>query len=206
MVKSGERLATVDNESYFNQLTQKVLEENVSTVDSLIEVLPDNRRKCIRRMMESDLGTSFFVAPASSRRSFHSAYPGGLVVHSLNVVRNGLALSKSLAPKRWADEKIVFCCLFHDLAKAVAYKQNDEQWKWKRGEFYDTVDSERMQSGAGSLYLLQKHGIVLDYDETMAIELTDGPQNFHTFKEPALSLIVGWADRWAMQEEKESDR
>lgn len=194
----------MDNDAYFKQGNESLISENHSMISGVIQTFPEARRRKVEAML--DALPDFFLAPASSRRSFHSAFPGGLADHSLRVTRNALSIAKVLAPKRWPDHKLAFCALFHDLGKANCYARTKEDWKWRRGEFYDLVDEERMQSGEASLYLLQRHGIELDYEETLAIRLTDGPQEFHLFREPPLSLIIGWADRWAMVEEKEADR
>lgn len=193
------------NDEYFNSLTDKDIEKNIEIINSFIELFPEPRKSKVKKMLDGDLGEKFFLSPASSRRSFHNAFPGGLAKHSINVVKNALAISKQLCPNRWPVHKIAFCALFHDLYKAVSYKATNEEWKFKRGDFYDVLNDERMQSGFGSLFLLQKYGIELDYEETIAIQLTDGPQQFHQFKEPAFSFIICWADQWAMVEEKESD-
>ncbi len=201
-------------EEYWKQGTDKI-ESYAKMVDTIIGMQVTNRREALERMMSGPLGEQFMTAPASTRRAFHYAFPAGLVAHSLNVVKYAVKLAETLAPGRWPVHKVMFVALFHDLGKAGSpghpyYVQTSEQWKIKKGEFYDVSLNEYMPNAEKSLFNLQQAGVVLDWEETVAIRLNDGmgseSNREYSFKEPDLALIVHWADHWASREEKQEGK
>ncbi|HEU5118650.1 MAG TPA: HD domain-containing protein [Isosphaeraceae bacterium] len=198
------------DEEYWKQGTDR-LEEYHAAVETIIAAFPEPRRTKVREMMAGPIGEQFMIAPASTRRSFHNAFPCGLVAHSLSVVKYAVQLAKTLAPGRWPPWKVMFVALFHDLGKAGSpgkpyYVQTKDDWKRKKDEFYDVSKEEYMPNSEKSLYLMQLHGIVLDHEETAAIRLNDGAgakgNEQWAFNEPDLALIVHWADHWASKQEK----
>ena len=69
------------------------------------------------------LGERLALCPASSRKEYHLAEPGGLVDHSLRVLSNALKLCKTFGwnvPK----ESLIVACLLHDIGKCP---DNDEE-------------------------------------------------------------------------------
>lgn len=202
------------DEEYWKQGSDK-LEEYATMVNTIIDTFPEPRRSQVKKMMDGPMGEQFMLSPASTRRSFHYAFPCGLVAHSLNVVKYAVKLADTLAPGRWPKWKVMFCALFHDLGKAGSpgkpfYVQTKEDWKRKRGENYDVSHEEFMPNAEKSLYVLQLHGVTLDHEETVAIRLNDGmgpgenkPYSFH---EPDLALVVHWADHWASRQEKQEGK
>lgn len=202
------------DEEYMKQGTAN-LEKYVREFNQIVDSFPAERKKAVKKMMEGPIGEQFFLAPASSRRMFHNAFPCGLLAHSLNVVQNAWDISRVLAPDRWPDHKIGFAALFHDLGKAGSpgkpfYTRTKEQFKEKKGEFWDVSKEEWMPNAEKSLYLLQLHGIPVDWEEAVAIRLNDGmgseSNREYSFHEPDLALIVHWADHWAMRTEKTADK
>ncbi len=205
------------DDDYWQQGTKRI-EEHVRAVNEIVDLLPAPRRKHVKDMIESPLGGEFFVAPASTRRAYHNAFPAGLVEHSLNVVRNAVSIAETIATGRWPAAKIMFCALFHDLGKAgdgrhPYYVLTDSRWKSERGEHYEVnreTGFQFMPPTDMSLYLLQSHGITLDVEEYLAIRLSDGPaadgNAGFAFNEPDLSVIINMADTWAMRQEKHAAR
>lgn len=200
----------MDNEEYL-KLGEENLAKYVKDVERIVATFPDERRTAVRKMMDGPIGEQFMTAPASSRREFHNAFPCGLVAHSLNVVEVALELARTLSPDRWPDHRVAFCALFHDLGKAGSpgypmYTRTTEQWKERRGEFWDVSKREWMPNAEKSLYLLQCHGIRVSWEEAVAIRLNDGmgseSNREYSFHEPDLALIIHWADHWAMRKEK----
>jgi hypothetical protein len=62
------------------------------------------------------LGERLATCPASSKVSYHNAFPGGLIDHSLRVLSTASKLCKTFnynLPK----ESLVIACLFHDIGK-----------------------------------------------------------------------------------------
>lgn len=201
-------------DEYWKQGSEK-LEENVAMVNTIVESFPEPRRTQVQKMLDGVMGEQFMTAPASTRRAHHYAFPGGLICHSLNVVKYAVKLAETLAPGRWTRDKVMFCALFHDLGKAGSpgkpyYVQTDQKWKREKGEYYEVSNEEYMPNAEKSLYVLQLHGVKVDHEEAVAIRLNDGmgpvENKPYSFREPDLALIVHWADHWASRLEKNEGR
>lgn len=192
--------------------TEQVLAA-AETVEKLIDGLPEPRRSLVQEMMRGPAGDEFRVAPASSRLAYHSCYPGGLLVHSLNVVRNLKKLVSTFNPNRWSPDVLVFVGLFHDLGKVgdgvePMYLPHRSDWHVKQGNLYEINDKCcYMTTSDRGIYILQNNGIKLTTEEFLSIRLNDGAyaeENApYKMREPALALLVHTADRLACQQEKE---
>lgn len=190
-------------------------EKNMKTFEQLLQKLEPGRRKLVDDMLATQVGIEYVTAPASSRVDFHSCYPGGLLQHSLNVVRNLIKISTALCPDQFSKETLIFVGLFHDLGKVgdgerPYYVQTDQDWKRRRGELYDiNKECVYMPTSERGLYLLQKHKIELTSDEYLAIRLNDGQyaeeNKPYRMKEPSLAILTSMADLWAAREEKITD-
>jgi hypothetical protein len=161
--------------------------------------------------MLKSLGERIALAPASARIAHHSCYPGGFVVHSMNVLRNLLKLNSSFG----ADlnkNNIVITAMFHDLGKVGDLKEdyylvNDISWQVEKGELYKINDSLLyMTVPQRSLWLLSQFDVKLTQDETLAILLHDGmyaeENKKYANKETALTLLLHIADNIASKQEK----
>lgn len=203
----------MNHDEYWKQGSDR-LDAFERVVSNLIETFPQKRRDAVREMMDGPVGEQFMLAPASTRRSYHNAFPCGLVAHSLNVVDNATKLANTLAPGRWPTATIIFCALFHDLGKAGSsgkpyYIPTKDDWKMRRGEYWEVSKDDFMPNSEKSLFILQEAGIVLSHEETVAIRWNDGPgspgNQAYSFHEPDLALIIHWADFWSMRQEKSAD-
>lgn len=170
-----------------------------------------DRGTAIAAMLEI-IGTELAAAPASSRRDFHNAFPGGLVDHSLRVMRNAAKYSHAMSiPVR--RDSLIIATLFHDLGKVgdgdrPHYVPQQDQWRRdKLGELYaHNASIQHMSTGMRGLYVMQRYGVRLEQDEYLAICLNDGwvlPENKqYCLKEPALVHVVQTADYLATLQEK----
>lgn len=201
------------DEQYLDQGMLRI-ESAMAELDRIFETFPAQRRSKVRKMMEGPVGNQFLTAPASSRRSYHYAFPGGLLLHSLNVVKNLQKIVLSLAPNRWDIGTLNFVGIFHDLGKAGTagnpnYTPTKEEWKRRRGEFFEISKNDFMPNAEKGLFILQQNFIELSHEEYAAIRLNDGmgtdENRGYAFREPPLALFVHWADHWASVEEKEED-
>lgn len=194
------------------------IESNWNRFEEICGKLGDRSEPVLN--MLSDIGERLCIAPASSRRSYHNAFPGGLVDHSLRVLDNSIAMLKALKdfygdiPK----ESLIISCLFHDLGKlgepgkdgADYYLPQDSQWHQdKLGEMYkNNPDITFMKHSLRSLMILQHYNIKLTCDEYLAIYLHDGAgeekNSPYLMKEPKLAVLVAQADLIAATMEKES--
>lgn len=205
---------TISSEQYWSQGTRK-LDDYHRAVTAIVAMQSQPRQDSLRRMLDGPLGEQFMTAPASTRRAYHSAYPCGLVAHSLTVAFTAAKLAETLAPGRWKPAQLMFCGLFHDFGKAGSpgnpyYVPTTEEWKRRREENYEVSDDEFMPSSEKGVWLLQRCGVILEHEEYAAIRLNDGigvPENKGwNFREPDLALVVHWADSWAIRTEKAAAR
>jgi hypothetical protein len=185
--------------------------ENVQKVYSLVENFPEPRRSKVKEMLDGPIGQFYFTAPASSKYEFHSAYPGGLVQHSLNVIKNLWRLVNDLDPDRWPKHKLAFVGLFHDFGKVgdgevERYIPNPAKNQLFFRPYVINPKMQYLSTSDGALYLLQKHGVELDFEEFQAIKLNDGqydPANAgYKMRECSLALLLHMADVYATKAEK----
>ena len=189
-------------------------EDIVSNFDkfrSLCERLGD--RSTAALALVDHLGERLAMCPASSRKDFHHAIPGGLVDHSLRVLSNAMKLCKAFgweAPK----DSLIVGCLFHDLGKVgdhenAHYLPQDSDWhRDKLGEMYKiNKDVLYMTIPHRGLWLCQHFGLKLSQDEWLSIMLNDGQYDEsnapYKMKEPRLVDIVHMADIISTKQEKE---
>jgi hypothetical protein len=119
--------------------------------------------------------TDFFTAPAST--NFHGNYEGGLLEHTMIVLRFALHnfnLIKSVNPDlEYLHESVVLCSLFHDICKTNIYKKEqkwtkDDTGKWKDYYGWGVKDDFPLGHGEKSVYLISKF-VKLTDAEAMAI-------------------------------------
>lgn len=113
--------------------------------------------------------TDFYTAPASAK--YHSCFPGGLCLHSLNVHKR--IVTKVSSGDGIDKESLAIVSLFHDLCKANFYKQDlrntkDERGQWIKVPYYTFDDQFPLGHGEKSLFLIQRH-IELTNDEALAV-------------------------------------
>ena len=114
------------------ELTPEKIFENWNKCLTLCDTLGD-RAEPVRKMLEH-FDERFWSAPASTRTDRHSCYPGGLVQHTLNVIKNAFLVSKNFFPdSNVSRESIVLVALLHDLGKCGNekedfYVEQDSQW------------------------------------------------------------------------------
>ena len=125
------------------------------------------------------------LMPASHKKEYHNAFPGGYVEHVNRVIEAALQIEdiwvKMGAEKNYTTEELVFSAMNHDLGKMgdeenEAYIPQTDQWrKDKLGEDY-TFNSklEFMSTPDRGLFLLKEHGIDYSKNEWLAIKLHDG--------------------------------
>lgn len=192
-------------------LTAEEIEANYNKVQSLCSNLGE-RSKHALNLVES-LGERLALCPASGRKDYHNAFPGGLLDHSLRVLGNAIQLKKTFGWKI-PKESLIISCLFHDLGKVGDhnndYYVNAEDWQQKRGELYTyNKNMQYMSVPHRSVFLCQHYGLVLTQDEFLAILLNDGfvidENKPYCLKEPLLAHVVMTADYLSTRQEKNVD-
>lgn len=126
------------------------------------------------------------LMPASYKKEYHNAFPGGYVDHVFRVVNCAVELhnlwSKMGAKtSTYTREELIFSALNHDLGKMgdeynESYVPQTDQWrKDKLGEEYTFNTKLPFASVPDrSLYLLQANGITYTFNEMVAIQTHDG--------------------------------
>lgn len=123
--------------------------------------------------------TDFFTAPAGAKH--HGAYPGGLVVHSLNVwnrlweitCRDVLNGRQDGLPML-TEETVAILALLHDVCKVGVYHlepgrwRNPETGRWEDCQEYKFRDPFPLGHGEKSLFLITKY-MPLTNEEALAI-------------------------------------
>lgn len=166
-------------------LTAEQIQENWNTFIGYIEkYINEPRKKKVLEMM-TQLEEIAVLAPASSKKSYHNAFPGGYIDHINRVVATSIEVAKLWktigGSLDFTGEELIFAALFHDLGKLgdglhPGYLPQTDNWrKDKLGEIYTpNPDLDFMLIPDRSLYVLQRYGIPVSKNEYLAIRLHDG--------------------------------
>lgn len=194
-------------------ITPEKIEENWKRMISLLERTGDRSQDALN--VVNSLDERLVLCPASSKKNFHNAFPGGLVDHSLRVLGNALKLTKAFGWKL-PEDSLIISCLFHDLGKVGDHEKDyyipsSDQWRIEKlGEMYTyNDDAQYMSVPQRSVFLCQHFGLKLTQDETLAILLNDGfvveENKKHCLKEPLLAHVVMTADYISTRQEKNAE-
>jgi len=191
-------------------LSPEDIASNFDKYRSLVEKIGDRSEPALA--MVDHLGERLALCPASSKREYHAAVPGGLVDHSLRVLSNAMKLCKAFS---WdiPRDSLIIGALFHDLGKVGDHEQDyylpqTDSWRQdKLGEMY--THNRKMQYMTvpdRGVWLCQHFGLKLTQEEFLAIKLNDGHFDEtnapYKMKEPTLAVAVHMADLIATREEK----
>jgi hypothetical protein len=168
------------------------------------------------------------MMPASYKKEYHNAFPGGYVDHVVRVIDCALKVNEvwkemGVDQSTYTTEELVFSALNHDLGKIgdenhESYLPQTDQWrKDKLGEDYMFNDVLAFASVPDrSLFLLQQNGIKYTFNEMVAIQTHDGIYDegnkkylmtFNPAQKPRTSLpfIIHQADLMASRIEFEKE-
>jgi HD domain len=191
-------------------LSPEDIASNFDKYRSFFEKLGDRSEAALA--LVDHLGERLALCPASSRKEYHAAFPGGLVDHSLRVLGNVLKLNKTFG---WdiPRESLIIGALLHDLGKVGNhdhdyYLPQTDSWRQdKLGEMYTHNRAmQYMTVPDRGVWLCQHFGLKLSQDEFLAIKLNDGQYDDtnapYKMKEPNLAVLVHMADLIATRDEK----
>lgn len=193
-------------------LSPEDIASNFDKYRSFMEKLGDRSEAALA--LVDHLGERLALCPASSKKDYHAAFPGGLVDHSLRVLANAMRLVKGFG---WEIPKdsLIIGCLLHDIGKVGDHEQDyyipqTDSWRIEKlGEMY--THNRKMQYMTvpdRGVWLCQHFGLKLTQDEFLAIKLNDGQyaeENApYKMKEPMLADVVHSADLIATKQEKNS--
>lgn len=193
--------------------TVEQIEQDAELLHALIEkFVPDGERKdALIEMFSSDVGMSFFTAPASSKEEYHNSYQGGLFDHSINVLMNLQKLNEAMQ-LGYSDEEIFISAILHDFGKAISADLKTpfyipaEEWKQKKGQRFDHAQQPYMVTRDRTMFVLQHFGVKLSIAEYQAIMLNDGyileGNRSYCMKEEPLAFWLLVSDHWSAKREK----
>jgi hypothetical protein len=138
------------------------------------------------------------LMPASHKKEYHNAFPGGYVEHVNRVIRASLRINEVWSDfeveENYTIEELVFSAMNHDLGKMgdienESYIPQTDQWrKDKLGEDYKFNDRlEFMSVPDRGLYLLNSHGVSYTKNEFLTIKLHDG-----LYDEANKPYLINW--------------
>ncbi len=166
-------------------LSEEKMIENLQKLYSYIgtHIKTEGRADALLSMYK-EIEEELMLAPASTHKDRHNAFPGGYLDHVNNVVENAILFDKVWdrlgQSKNYTLEELVFSAINHDLGKLgyggkPHYVPNDSDWHYKKG-YYFTYNTEltHMRISDRSLFILQRFGIPVTENEFLAIKLHDG--------------------------------
>jgi len=168
------------------------------------------------------------MMPASYKKEYHNAFPGGYVDHVIRVIDCALKVNNvwkemGVDESTYTTEELVFSALNHDLGKIgdenhESYIPQTDQWRRdKLGEDYMFNEALAFASVPDrSLFLLQQNNIQYTFNEMVAIQTHDGIYDegnkkylmtFNPSQKPrtALPFILHQADLMASRIEFEKE-
>ena len=168
------------------KLTAEQIQQNWIDFEETIKAYISEPRCSQLLDFYSKYSDRIMMMPASHKKEYHNAFPGGYVDHVLRVVDCALKLNNvwvemGVDSSTYTKEELVFAALNHDLGKMgdennESYLSQDDQWRREKlGEDYKFNNRlEYMSVPDRSLHLLMSHGIMFSKNETLAIKLHDG--------------------------------
>jgi hypothetical protein len=125
------------------------------------------------------------IMPASHKKAYHNAFPGGYVDHVNRVIEAALEFNKTWlmfgVEENFTVEELVFSALNHDLGKMgdgkeYAHKPSQDKWRKENlGEMYTfNKKLSYMSVPERSIKLLVDAGITPTENEWLSIRLHDG--------------------------------
>ncbi len=209
---------------YVPNLTDTQINENYEYFLELIreKFTGERQEKLLAMYAEEQLGLQLAMAPASGKAEFHYAFPGGYLLHVLNVEKASRGVEKVFVAMGgtidYTDEERVFAALHHDLGKlgdtefGGYYTPQTDEWRLKKlGEIYGhNKVSPPWDVTDRALFTLQNYGIKVTWKETLAIKLSDGMfpdkngpyYRSHDGLKTNLCNIIHWADWMSCRAEK----
>lgn len=179
-------------------LTAEQIQENWDEFIGYIDQHISEPRRTKLKDFYSKYQERIILMPASHKKEYHNAFPGGYVEHVNRVIRAAIDINKVWenfsVEQNYTNEELVFSALNHDLGKMgseehEAYLPQTDQWrKDKLGEDYlFNTELEFMSVPDRGLYLLQTHGVEYTKNEYLAIKLHDG-----IYDEANKPYLMGW--------------
>ena len=168
------------------QLTAEQIQSNwVELIGYIKDHIQSPRKEKLIKFYEK-FEDRLILMPASPKKEYHNAFPGGYVDHVNRVIKGALHLHELWGMmgadlSTYTKEELVFAALNHDLGKMGSEEeesyipQTDEWRRNKLGEDYMFNNKVPFASVPDrGLFLLQSHGISYSFNEMITIQTHDG--------------------------------
>lgn len=167
-------------------LTAEQIQENWTKLLQGIEDNISSPRKEKLLKFYNEFEERLMLMPASHKKEYHNAFPGGYVDHVLRVIDcafkiNDVWVEMGVDESTYTKEELYFSALNHDLGKMgneeyESYIPQTDKWRQdKLGEDY--MFNKHLEFASvpdRGLFLLQKFGISYTFNEMVAIQTHDG--------------------------------
>jgi hypothetical protein len=156
------------------------------------------------------LGDAFITAPASTMKSLHNAFPGGLMDHIILTTKYAVELNLTLPEElRVSNESLIKVCFLHQIGKTFIYKMCESEWhRTNQGKMYEFKDDMvSMRVGERSAYYALTYGVELSEEEYQSIINYDKPEDDKQAKwhSSTLATLLKQANELAIIEEKNTN-
>ena len=168
------------------QLTAEQIQSNwVELIGYIKDHIQSPRKEKLIKFYEK-FEDRLILMPASPKKEYHNAFPGGYVDHVNRVIKGALHLHELWGMmgadlSTYTKEELVFSALNHDLGKMgdeenESYIPQTDEWRRnKLGEDYMFNTKVPFASVPDrGLFLLQSHGIPYSFNEMITIQTHDG--------------------------------
>jgi hypothetical protein len=167
-------------------LTAEKISRNWDSLMSRIDTYIAEPRRTQLKEFYGKYQERIIMMPASYKKEYHNAFPGGYVDHVIRVIDcavkiNNVWKEMGVDESTYTTEELVFSALNHDLGKIgdenhESYIPQTDQWrKDKLGEDYMFNEALAFASVPDrSLFLLQQNNIQYTFNEMVAIQTHDG--------------------------------
>ena len=168
------------------QLEAKEIQQNWVRLMGFIEDHISEPRKTKLMEFYNKFQERIIMMPASHKKEYHNAFPGGYVDHVNRVITCALHLHELWGQmgadlNTYTKEELVFSALNHDLGKIgddnnESYIEQDDKWRREKlGEDYKFNNKLSFASVPDrGLFLLQDNDIKYTFNEMVTIQTHDG--------------------------------
>lgn len=181
------------------KLTAEKIQENWMQFLGYIDLYISSPRK--EKLLEfyKKFEDRLVLMPASYKKEYHNAMPGGYIDHVNRVIKSCLKVNivwaeMGVDTSTYTMEELAFSAINHDLGKMgdeenESYIPQDDQWRRdKLGEDYKFNDRIPFASVPDrGLFLLQSHGISYTFNEMITIQTHDG-----LYDDANKKYFLGW--------------
>ena len=195
------------------KLTAEQIQENWKTFLSYIDSYISQPRANELTVFYNKYAERIMMMPASHKKEYHNAFPGGYVEHVNRVIKAALKINDVWeefgVDKNYTVEELVFSAMNHDLGKMgdeenESYIPQTDQWRRdKLGEFYtiNPLLGNSLSHSQRSIRILSQFNIEMSEDEHLAIlhhaMLNCEENKYISFSKNKMLRITNIADSWS---------